>query len=332
VDNLNLLRSGTSVQELVRGFLASEEFTNLKEKPTFELPNLLELHPFDYRVERQLLYIASDEKRINRMEQFICNHSYHDRPGILSPVDSDKRNMAQLLECFGAKTCLQVGCANGPILNILSNRGVDVNGVDQSRFAFRAAFSKIRDKLIYGNLLTAKIYGKYDCILLVDVLQKVNPLRVGQHICRLRDLLAPDGVIIVNGPMFGTDPMFGIVFPQYVEEWGRAGDDRFFQSWPCDDNGWPIQGYMSMASPTWWTTQFASKDLARIEEVEACIHHTLEPWFSWAPARKSLFVLRHRQAKIDVRRINASLQEKNWKLPPPRWWAWRQKEAGLANW
>jgi hypothetical protein len=112
--------------------------------------------------------------------------------------------------------------------------------------------------------------------------------------------------------MFGMDPVFGTVFPQEIKEWIALGDQRFFRSWPCDERGWPVHGHMIFASPKWWTAQFEEKRLVRLGEIETCLQDTSKSWFSWAPARKSIFVLSHRGANIDAQRVNDLIQGKEW--------------------
>jgi Methyltransferase domain/Domain of unknown function (DUF4214) len=317
--HLNALESGVPPHEGVAWLLMSDEFANRKQKQAFkslgfDLPDLRDLYPADFREEAGgVLYVAADDERINRMERLIKTHGYYDRFGVWSSnIDNDKRNMAQLVECFGAKTYLEIGCFNGPILSLLSDKGIEVTGIDPSHLAFVVAFSNIRKNLVYVDLLSVEFDRRYDCIVLLDVLEHVNPLKLGEQIQRLEDILAPDGVIIVNSPMFGMDPVFGTVFPQEIKEWIALGDQRFFRSWPCDERGWPVHGHMIFASPKWWTAQFEEKRLVRLGEIETCLQDTSKSWFSWAPARKSIFVLSHRGANIDAQRVNDLIQGKEW--------------------
>lgn len=317
--HLKALQSGVPPHQLVASLLMSEEFANRKQKQVFEgqafeLPNLRELYPSDYREEvGGVFYIAADDERINRMERLIKTHGYYDRFGVWSSViDNDKQNMAQLVECLGAKSCLEIGCFNGPLLSLLSDKGIAVTGIDPSHLAFVVAFANIRKNLLYGDLLSVSLDRKYDSIILLDVLEHLNPLVLGKQIRRLREVLAPDGVIIVNSPMFGEDPVFGTVFPQDVEEWVSVGDRDFYRSWPCDEQGWPLHGHMVLASPAWWTAQFEANDLVRLTGIETCLQETFKSWFSWAPARKSLVVLGHREANIDEGRVNSLVRTKNW--------------------
>jgi SAM-dependent methyltransferase len=313
------LQNGVPPHETVAAFLMSEEFANRRQRQAFEsfafeLPNLRDLYPADFREEDgHILYIAAGDEHINRMESLITSHGYYDRFGVWSStIDNDKKNMAQLVECFGPRTCLEIGCFNGPILSLLSDRGIQVAGVDPSHLAFVTALPNVRKNLIYGDLLSAKLDQQFDCIILLDVLEHVNPLKLGHHIQRLKELLAPGGVIIVNSPMFGTDPIFGSVFPQDIEEWRSAGDTRFFRSWPCDDHGWPVHGHMVFASPKWWERQFEMDHLLRLTAIEASIQETMGSWFTWAPARRSLFVLGHRGEKIDAGHVTSLIREKQW--------------------
>ncbi len=191
------------------------------------------------------------------MEQLIVKFHYYDSFGVwASVVDRDKLNMAQLVQCTGAKSCLDVGCFNGPVLSVLYDRGLLVTGIDLSHLAFVFAFPNIKNNILYGDLSTISLDRKYDCILLLDIMEHLNPLKLSRHIYRLTELLSANGLIIMNSPMFGNDSVFGTVFPQNLQQWQDIGDRDFFKHWPCDEKGWPMHGHMIWASPAWWTRQF----------------------------------------------------------------------------
>jgi len=302
--HVRALQNGLPRHALVGALLRSAEFEAILQRrfmPRVELPNLYAARPQCYREEgADLFFVAEDDERITYMEEMIRTCGYYDSFGAWSSsIDEDKKIVAQLVECFRPANCLEIGCFNGPILSLLQSRGIEVTGLDLSHLAFVTAFANVRKHLRWGDLLTAKLDRKFDCVLALDVLEHVSPLAVLDHIGKIKNLLAPDGVVILNSPMFGQDRIFGTVFGQYVREWIAVGDRDYFRYWPSDAQGWPIHGHMVLASPVWWEQRFAVAGLIRQERIERALHERLAPYFSWAPARKSLFILGHHDSRID---------------------------------
>lgn len=310
---LAALNSDLQPHDLVSKFVGSDEFKTRWRRqmiPHPELPDLRHLHPNHYEDH---LYLAENDDRICLMDALIHEHRYYDSAGVWgSIIDKDKLNMAQLVQCTGAKRCLEIGCFNGPILSVLSDRGLAVTGVDLSHLAFIIAFPNIRKNIMYGDLLNAALGAEYDCILLLDVMEHLNPLCLHRHIQRLRDLLHSGGLVIVNSPMFGQDPIFGTVFQQYLEQWREIGDRSFFRHWPSDEKGWPMHGHMIWASPRWWTRQFENSDLIRQHSIEEVIQDELSAYFDEAPARRSMIVLGHRDGWVDTDGICEAIKRQRW--------------------
>lgn len=307
------LRSGVPPDQVVRGFLQCDEFAEVwrrKLLPRPDLPDLKSIYPDHYEND---LYLAINDNRIHRMEGLISDYHYYDSFGVWgSVIDFDKMTMADLVSCTDARSCLEVGCFNGTILSILKQRGLAVTGVDLSHLAFVFAYSNIRDHLLYGDLLSVTSNASYDCILLLDIMEHISPLKIRKHIYRLRSLLNSHGVIIMNSPMFGVDEIFGNVFPQEVPNWRDLGDSSFFRHWPCDAKGWPMHGHMIWASPKWWSRQFEEHDLIRQSQIEQQIQKYLAKYFARAPARKSLTIFGHRNGNIDVAKICEAIGRNAW--------------------
>jgi SAM-dependent methyltransferase len=314
-DHLRVLRAGLPLHKLVEAFLKSDEFSSgsgvIATAQLSQLPNLRYLYPDHYEGD---LYLAINDDQISMMEELIITHGYYDHFGVWShTIDPDKLNIAQLAQTTGAKSCLEIGCFNGAVLSVLRDRGVEVTGVDLSHLAFVIAFPNVRNRLLYGDLLSVTLENKYDCILLFDVLEHLSPLKLGYHIGRLRELLAPNGIIMVNSPMFGFDAVFGTVFePSQAGNGRHIGTHDFFRYWPCDERGWPMHGHMIWASPKWWTRQFEVHDLIRVRVIEEAVQSQLSGYFSWAPARKSLFLLAHRDASLDTAAIVTAIHQCEW--------------------
>jgi SAM-dependent methyltransferase len=327
-DKARLLRSGRVLEEVIRIFVGSVEFRSRMLQsavPEFHLPDLTQAMPDLYRKERfgdtaVTIYSARGDDDIERMVQLIERHRYYDAPGVWTPViDLDKEITAAIVRGLGARSCFELGCFTGPVLSLLAEAGISVAGADVSHTAFTFAYPNVRDSMLFGDLLALDIDRRFDVIVCMDVLEHLSPVRLGRYIEKLKSLLADDGFLYLNSPMYGTDPAFGTVFGTYVEEWLSVGDRSFWREWPCDDKGWPQHGHLVWADVNWWGRLFAAHGLVRDAEIEAVVHRRLSGFFEHTPARRSLFVLRRPEnarsgaAAAELDAVLASLPN----LPPP---------------
>jgi SAM-dependent methyltransferase len=236
------------------------------------------------------------------MESLITKYRYYDSFGVWAPkIDLDKRVTAAIVQGLGARSCIELGCFTGPVLSLLADQGVDVCGVEVSHLAFLLAHANVYEKLLFGNLLDLSFDRHFDVFLGMDILEHLNPLDLDRYVARLAQLVAPRGFAYINSPMFGTDDVFGTVFDAYLPEWRQAGEGEYWRYMHCDAKGWPMHGHLVWASPKWWESLFLKHGLVRDREIERAIHDLLRPFFEkHAPARRSLFVLRHSDLKPDV--------------------------------
>ena len=94
---------------------------------------------------------------------------------------------------------LDVGCAGGHFLGVAKARGFDAQGLEYN--SAMAAFARVTYgvEVVQGDVLTAPLDGWFDCIHMEDVLEHLeDPLAALE---RLTGLLAPGGVLIVDGPL-----------------------------------------------------------------------------------------------------------------------------------
>jgi SAM-dependent methyltransferase len=295
-----VLRSGDAVENVLRAFVESPEFRARMMRtlvPAAQLPDLTLLMPERYRHSgpgSAPLYLARTDSDAMLMESLIRKHRYYDRFDVWSPViDPDKRLIAAVVRALGARSCFELGCFTGPVLSLLADAGIDVAGCDASHHAFAFAYPNVRDAMFFGDLLELDLERKFDAVVCMDVLEHLNPLKLGDYIARLVSLLDDTGRIYINSPMWGHDDIFGTVADPFVDEWRAVGDRDFWREWPCDAAGWPQHGHLVWASPQWWTAQFAAQGLQRDAALEAVIHRNLAPHFDREPSRRSLFVLCH---------------------------------------
>jgi SAM-dependent methyltransferase len=300
-DKVELLRSGRVLEEVIRTFVASPEFRSRELKatiPTFELPDLTRTMPQMYRAvplgdRNATVYTAQSDADIADMATLIERHRYYDAFGVWSPViDLDKAVTAAIVRGLGARSCFELGCFTGPVLSLLAEAGISIAGSEVSHTAFTFAYPNVRDAMLFGDLLDLEIDGRFDVILGMDVLEHLNPLEFHRYIEKIATLLADDGYVYINSPMYGDDPIFGTVFGAYLDEWLSVGDRSFWRHWPCDDKGWPEHGHLVWADVKWWSRMFEAQGLVRDEAIERVVHRHLAGFFETAPARRALFVLR----------------------------------------
>jgi SAM-dependent methyltransferase len=160
--------------------------------------------------------------------------------------------------------------------------------------------------MVYGDLLSVDLGCTFDVIIAMDVFEHMNPLSLQLYISRAASLLDRDGYLLVNGPMFGKDRIFGEPFPLFLESWTREPQDTFWRHIPCYESGWPVDGHLIWAPVAFWEDQFAANGLVRDIEIETALQDALSGFFAeYAPARKMLFVLR----SADNQRQSAEVAE-----------------------
>lgn len=207
--------------------------------------------------------------------------------------------IASQVRDLGGKSILELGCSTGQVLKELVSRGWDVNGIEASHLNMFLATSDIRSKIFFGDILDLKIDGRYDVILGMDIFEHLNPLKIDRYIAACSALLADEGVLFFNSPIFGEDRIFGTAFPIYLKIWEQSCDG-LFRHLEADDLGWPRQGHLVWARSDWWEAAFLRHGLVRDEGKEVMLQTKYEKFFKQAPARKAIFVLRRSKTRGDT--------------------------------
>lgn len=306
------LRAET-VTDLRRMFIESAEFaalssSSIKQKlERRELPNLQLLNPSKYEWVRffgssdtALTFRARNPSDYDWLERMILEHSYYDMPGVWSPViDPDKEVIAEIVTQMAPNRVLELGCSTGAVIKLLNETGIDAEGIEISHMALALAYPTIKRKIHFGDVLTLDLKPDYDVIVAMDIFEHFNPNKIDTYIARCYDLLADNGVVFSNIPAFGTDAVFGQVFPIYLEPWqSDAATDGLFSSLHVDDRGWPRNGHLIWATASWWKDRFESAGFVRQQEIETRLHKQYDPFYvSSAPARKSFFVFAKRDGR-----------------------------------
>lgn len=300
---VDYLESGGSLDKAVREMVTSSESTLKRMQeiiPAHTLPDLTRMFPQYFRTEHvddranAVLFHAKSDTDFNMLEEWIHHYRYYDVPGVWgAKIDTDKKATAAIVQGLGAKSCLELGCFTGAVLSLLKDAGVQVTGLDASHLAFVLAYPNVRDHMLFGDLLTTDFTQQFDVVLAMDILEHLNPVKFDRYLEKIRSLVSENGYVYLNSPMFGTDDVFGTVFPPYLDEWKAAGDASYWKVLDCDDLGWPKHGHLVWASPAWWERAFRDKGLVRDREIESAIHKNLKNFFDTAPGRKCFFVLKH---------------------------------------
>jgi SAM-dependent methyltransferase len=299
--NVDHLRSGRSLDRVVRTFIASPEFRSRFTQtlaPPASMPNLRAPNSESYETQLvrgtpMTVYVARTDADIASMESLIDRHRFYDQFGVWSSViDNDKKITAAIVRGLGARSCFELGCFTGSVMSLLAEADITVRGAEVSHLAFTFAHPNIRDAIMFGDLLTLDIDRRFDVVLCMDVLEHVSPLRLDQYIEKILLIVDDDGYVYLNAPMWGRDHIFGVFEEPYLDEWLAVGDGSYWRHWPCDEKGWPIHGHLVWASAGWWERKFRDHGLVRDTEIEQAIHQNLVTFFAEAIGRRCLFVLR----------------------------------------
>ena len=296
-----VLREGMGRTAVLLDIMRSEEYTaRLVKKPEHTLPDLRTLRPAGYReaIDRTNgqaipVFEAAGSADFDWLEQAIVAHRYYEKPGVWNlGVDADKRVIAEIVASFSPGRALELGCAAGAVLECLLTYGVTAEGVEISSMAIERASPRVRGNIHQGDLLTLQLASDYDLVFGLDVFEHLNPNRIPSYLTRLREITSDGAFLFCNIPVFGEDPVFGTVFPFYIDGWERdALEGRPFSTIHVDDLGYPIHGHLTWADARWWSLQFEACGFQRDVAIEQALHRKYDHYMEKrAPARKAYFV------------------------------------------
>ena len=264
------------------------------------LPSLRALRPDSYveTVDRTngatiSAFQARSAADFDWLEDAILANNYYEHPGVwVLGADADKRVVAEMLASFGASRTLELGCASGAVLDCLQQLGVIAEGVEISSMAIERASPSTRARIHHGDLLALDLPGEYDLLFGLDVFEHLNPQRLGRYVERIRQITSPNAYVFCNIPAFGDDPVFGTVFPYYIDGWKHdAAAGRHFSQLHVDDLGYPLHGHLAWADSAWWVGLFESGGFIREPEIEKALHRKYGDYLrKRAPARQSFYV------------------------------------------
>ena len=304
-----VLQAGLGRTAVLLDIMRSEEFRATLQPVTPTLPDLRALKPAQFgraidRTNGELIPVfeAIAPADFDWLEHAIISHGYYEKPGVwVLDVDADKRVIAEILAAFAPARALELGCAAGAVLHCLLDYGVAAEGVEISAMAIARAPADVRSRIHHGDLLSLDLPPRpgsseerrgYDLIFGLDVFEHLNPNRLDAYVVRLAEIVDAGGFVFCNIPAFGDDPVFGTVFPLYIERWQQdAAAGRPFSTLHVDDLGYPIHGHLTWAGATWWRERFERQGFRREIEIERALHAKYDRHMKLrSPARCAYFV------------------------------------------
>jgi hypothetical protein len=296
-----ILRDGVTRTAVLLDIMRSQEFRRtLVPAESSSLPNLVLQRPERYRrtVDRHanqsiLVFDAASPSDFDWLESAIIANGYYEKPGVwVLDVDFDKQLVAEMIASFAPAAALELGPAAGAVLECLADLGVAAEGVEISEMAIARASDRVRPRIHHGDLLALELPPKYDLVFGLDVFEHLNPNKLDAYIARMAQITREDAYLFCNIPAFGEDPIFGTVFPFYVDGWAeQAAGGRLLTTLHVEDTGYPIHGHLIWASAAWWAGRFEAAGFTRDEEIERALHRKYDGYMrKRTPARCAYFV------------------------------------------
>ena len=186
---------------------------------------------------------------------------------------------------FDVRTTLDVGCATGFVVEGLRELGMDATGSDVSQYAIENAALGARGHLVWGDLTDRLPFktGQFDLVSALEVLEHLPPDVVPRALAELRRVTRQ--YLVCTIPSFGANEHGPGGWYQvkvrdervaYYESLGPSyGGPIPYEDLYRDERGEPIEGHLTIASFSWWTTQFEQAGFVRCGEVERRIHPDL---------------------------------------------------------
>lgn len=280
--------------------MRSDEFTRKLTTVTPSIPSLRARRPERYRetIDRSNgesipVFDAASAEDFDWLESAILDNLYYEKPGVWNlEVDVDKSVVAEIIAAFAPMRALELGCAAGAVLDCLQSHDVTAEGVEISSSAIARAPERVRGRIHQGDLLSLALPPVHDMVFGLDVFEHLNPNRIDKYLERLAQITRERAWLFCNIPAFGEDPVFGTVFPLYIDGWeADAAAARPFSTIHVDDLGYPIHGHLTWADAPWWVGRFEAAGFHREVAIERALHLKYDRYMEKrSPARRAFFV------------------------------------------
>jgi SAM-dependent methyltransferase len=301
---MKFLRAGNSRAALVLNLTEAPEFIFKIVKDNIhayiellpikdERPDRFEILSDRWGREKSWFFRAKEESDFDWLERKLLENGYYEKPGVWSfIIDEDKHVLADIAALFAPRSVLDIGCANGAVLQCLQDQGISGEGVEISRMALDKAIPEIKERVHFGDLLNLKLERRYDLVLGLDIFEHFNPRRLAGYLEEISRLTEGGGFLFANIPAYGTDKVFGEIFPVSFQEWDAdIAAGRCFRTIPVDSYGYPKNGHLICGSTEWWVEQFARQGFRREVGLERALHNRFDAAMDKvSPARKSFYV------------------------------------------
>ena len=99
----------------------------------------------------------------------------------------EEKNPLLIKEVFQPKKVLDLGCGPGALMHLLSELGVDVDGVDFAQSSKELATPQVRERITVGQVAdaTLKPESAYDLVICREVLEHLTVLQVRQAVANM---------------------------------------------------------------------------------------------------------------------------------------------------
>jgi SAM-dependent methyltransferase len=188
---------------------------------------------------------------------------------------------------FRAARTLDVGCAQGFLVEALRELGLEAEGCDVSRYAVEHATPGALGYVRLGNPLRRLPYGDgaFELVSALEVLEHHEPDQVDRALAELRRVCG--GILYATIPSFGPNHsgppghFVGKVRPERLDHYASLAPDYRGpvprRDLAVDDQGRPIEGHLTIASYEWWTERFSVAGFERWADVEARLYGDIAP-------------------------------------------------------
>jgi hypothetical protein len=275
------LRNGLGRTDLLIALVHSDEYTARLMATARAQAGPRGMRPDRYRdmIDRTnghviVVFEVENAADVDWLETRILEDGYYEKPGVWNlEVDTDKRVLAEMIAAFAPARALELGCASGAVMDCLLDYGVKAEGLDISWSAIEQASQRVRWAIHHGDLMSFESAAPYDLVYGLDVFEHLNPNRLDAYLQRMFQITTEGGYIFCNIPAFGCDPIFGTVFPYYIDGWeADAAAGRPFSRLHADAKGYPIHGHLTWADAGWWAERFERAGVAGGAVLEEGVH------------------------------------------------------------